>query len=602
MKSTDELKLLIKEALKPPSRQSVAAWADEFATLPSTSAEPGRYRTARVPYFKEIMEAFTDNRIQRVVVKSASQMGKSAVLLNVLGRYAHLAPCPCMIIQPTLSDAMDFSKRRLSPFIRDTKAITKLFYEKEKTRDANQTILSKYFKGGSVVLVGANSPSGLASRPIKILLCDEVDRYPQSAGKEGDPIGLAEKRTSTYFDKKLGIFSTPTIKDASRIDVEYELGTQEEWRHQCPGCGSWQLLSFENMICDYVERRQKSGSRTILMKSVKWSCPNCGEVFDEVTIRNAAQKYIALNADAIQNGVRSFFVNGFASPWLSWKDIMKEWLTVRGDPMREMNVYNTRFGLSYEMPTELEEVKQEDLIDYPAAIPDEVLILTAGVDCQKDRLEYAVYGWHAGGGYGILRGVVEGSPMEKSTWVELDTRLNMRATNAAGREYRIERTFIDSGFATSFVYSYCRSRMKQGRFAIKGYSRHGEPLIIRTGVLKDAGIYLIMLNVDAGKDEVVMALQNGKIIFGRDDQFLTRNFDEEFFKQLSSERKVKKVNGSTAWEKVNQHARNEMLDCTVYSLAALKSCMRGNADDFWNSLTKEKPPLRREMVSRRLEL
>ncbi|MBQ4494128.1 MAG: phage terminase large subunit family protein, partial [Selenomonadaceae bacterium] len=306
MKSTDELRTLIRRSLKPPSRQSVAEWADEFATLPTTSAEPGRYRTSRVPYFKEVMEAFTDNRINRVVVKSASQMGKSAALLNVLGRYAHLAPCPCMIIQPTLSDAMDFSKRRLSPFIRDTKAITNLFYEKEKSRDANQTILSKYFKGGSVVLVGANSPSGLASRPIKILLCDEVDRYPQSAGKEGGPIGLAEKRTSTYFDKKLGIFSTPTIKDASRIDVEYELGTQEEWRHQCPGCGSWQLLSFENMISDYAERKRKAG-KIILIKSVRWCCPNCGEVFEEAQIRNTAQKYIVQNADAIQNGVRSFF-------------------------------------------------------------------------------------------------------------------------------------------------------------------------------------------------------------------------------------------------------------------------------------------------------
>lgn len=350
------------------------------------------------------------------------------------------------------------------------------------------------------------------------------------------------------------------------------------------------------MISDYEERKRKAG-KIILMKSVKWCCPNCGEVFEEVQIRNAAQKYIVQNPDAIQNGVRSFFVNGFASPWLTWSDIMKEWLTVRGDPMREMNVYNTRFGLSYEMPSELEESTLAELQDYPAAIPDEVMILTAGVDVQKDRLEYAVYGWHAGGGYGILRGVVEGSPTEKSTWVELDTRLNLRFTNAAGREYRIERTFVDSGFATEYVYGYCRSRMKQGRFAIKGYSRFGQPLIIKTGVLKDAGIYLVILNSDAGKDEVIMALQSGKILYGRDDQFLTRNFDENFFKQLSSEYKVKTASGYK-WEKVNAHARNEALDMTVYALAALKSLMTG--EDFWNSLTKKKPPVRRQVISREL--
>lgn len=122
--------------------------------------------------------------------------------------------------------------------IKDTSCLTPLFYEKEKTRDAEQTILSKFYAGGRVILCGANSPSGLASRPIKILLCDEVDRYPQSAGKEGDSISIAQKRLTTYFDKKIFICSTPTVKGASRIDMEYELGTQEEWRHVCPGCGS----------------------------------------------------------------------------------------------------------------------------------------------------------------------------------------------------------------------------------------------------------------------------------------------------------------------------------------------------------------------------
>ena len=597
MKNPNELRRLIRQSLKPPSRQSVADWADEFATLPSTSAEPGRYRTARVPYFKEVMNAFTDNRIKRVVVKSASQTGKSAALLNVLGRYAHLAPCACMIIQPTLSDAQDFSKRRLSPFIRDTKALTSLFYEKEKSRDANQTILSKYFKGGSVVLVGANSPSGLASRPIKILLCDEVDRYPPSAGREGSPIGLAEKRMTTFWDSKCGIFSTPTIKDASLIDVEYELGTQEEWRHECPSCGSLELLSYEQMICDYDMRRRATGVRTILMKSVKWSCPKCGELFDEVTMRNAKQRYVAQNPDALANGVRSFFINGFASPWLGWLDIMGEWLTVQGDPMKEMNVFNTRFGLSYEMPSEIDESQLEDLYDYPAQVPDEALILTAGVDCQKDRLEYAVYGWHAEGGYGILRGVVKGSPTDKATWAELDTRLNERFTNAAGREYRIERTFIDSGYMTDYVYAYCRSRLREGRFAIKGYSRYGQPFVMKTGVIKDAGVYLVVLNVDAGKEEIYTALTAKKIRYGRDDEFLTRHFDEEFFQQLSSERRVKKANGAVVWEKVSPNARNECLDTLVYALAALKSCM--TTADFWESLLGKPKPARR-IISRDL--
>lgn len=198
MKNGQEVKALVKKCLAPPSRLSVSEWADTFRQLPSESAEPGRWRTDRVPYMRSVMNAFTDSNVQRIVVKSASQVSKSECLLNIVGRTAHLDPCSIMIVQPTLSDAEDFSKARLSRMIADTKVLTPLFYDKARSRDANQTLLSKFFKGGRVVLVGANSSAGLASRPIKILLCDEVDIYPPSI-KGGDPIRLAEARTSTFF-------------------------------------------------------------------------------------------------------------------------------------------------------------------------------------------------------------------------------------------------------------------------------------------------------------------------------------------------------------------------------------------------------------------
>ena len=198
MKKVNQLRTIREESLSPPSRLSVSEWADAFRQLPSESSEPGKWKTSRVPYMRAVMDAFTDSKINRIVVKSASQVSKSECLLNIVGRTAHLDPATIMIIQPTLSDAEDFSKARLSRMIADTKILTPLFYDKARSRDPNQTILSKFFKGGRVILVGANSSAGLASRPIKILLCDEVDRYPPSI-KEGDPIRLAEARTSTFF-------------------------------------------------------------------------------------------------------------------------------------------------------------------------------------------------------------------------------------------------------------------------------------------------------------------------------------------------------------------------------------------------------------------
>ena len=193
----------------------------------------------------------------------------STILLAVIGRFAQLDPCAMMIIQPTLEMAQDFSKDRLQRMINDCPTLTPLFFDNGKTRNANQTILSKFFVGGRIVLQGANSPAGLASRPIRILLCDEIDRFPISAGSEGDPIALAEKRQTTFFNYKTGIFSTPTVEGVSRIDVEYNLGTQEQWRHQCPNCGDWHFLNFRDMEVEYDERVDEYKRRNVVVNSVK---------------------------------------------------------------------------------------------------------------------------------------------------------------------------------------------------------------------------------------------------------------------------------------------------------------------------------------------
>jgi len=235
MKPPNKLKKILLKSVRPVPKLSVSEWADEYRQLPSDAPEPGKWRTSRAPYTREIMDAFTSAEIHRVVVKTSAQIGKTEIILNVIGRYAHVDPCTIMMIQPTLEMAQDISKSRVSRMIQDTKVLTPLFGQM-KSRDANQTILSKFFVGGRLVFVGANSPAGLASRPIRILLCDEVDRFPQSAGGaqgEGDPVDLAAKRTSNYWNYKIGLFSTPTTEGASRIDTEYLLGTQEEWSHQC---------------------------------------------------------------------------------------------------------------------------------------------------------------------------------------------------------------------------------------------------------------------------------------------------------------------------------------------------------------------------------
>ena len=569
--------------------------------LPSDAAEPGRWKTSRAPYTREVMDAFTQEGIKRVVIKSSSQIGKTEVLLNVFGRFAHIDPCSMMMIQPTLELAQDFSKSRLAAMIADTKALTPLFYGKggrQKSRDATQTILSKFFVGGRIVLTGANSPANLASRPIRILLCDEVDRFPMSAGGsqggEGDPVELAARRTTTYWNYKIGMFSTPTIEGISRIDAEYLLGTQEEWQHQCPNCGEFHALDYRQMQVDYRQGKDKNGQKVILVNDVKWRCPDCGFEFAELEIKNAPQKYVAQNPAAVKNGIRSFWLNGFSSPWLTWADIMKEWLKARGNPEREQVVYNTLFGLSYQLRGEYddENVFLERREDYDGEIPTGVLLLTAAVDVQANRLEYEIAGWSNNfERWGILRGIVRGEPNQQTTWRELDEVLDRVYRLADGTPMKVARTFIDSGYSTTQVYDYCKANVRRGRYAIKGKAGMGLPLLYQYGHPKQSGVLLTILGVDAGKQEVMSNLGindptvAGYMHFPRDDDYLgKRGYDSVYFKQLISEHTVVRKSGGmiyTAWEPINAKARNESLDLAVYNMACVKSCVGKNPEAFW---------------------
>lgn len=593
MKNFLELMTTILRAIQPLKKISVSSWADTYRQLPSDSAEPGQWHTERVPYMKEVMDAFSQNEVHRVAVKSAAQVSKTECLLNVIGRYAHLDPCTIMVVMPTLEMSQDFSKSRLSKMIDDCSVLTPIFFDNGKSRNANQTILSKFFTGGRIVLQGANSAAGLASRPIRILLCDEVDRFPNSAsGNEGDPIDLAAKRQTTYWNYKTGLFSTPTAEGASRIDIEYNAGTQEEWQHACPNCGEYHFLDYRQMTVDFEEKFDEFKNKTVIVKSVKWQCPECGYSFSEMAMKNSAQKYIAKNPTALKNGVRSFHINGFSSPWLSWNMIMREWLEARGNPARESVVFNTRFGLSYKLAGEYndENIFLNRRENYPAELPEKTLLLTAGVDVQANRLEYEICGWSFGEEcFGISRGLIRGAPNENATWQALDAVLDREYHFANGTALKVARAFIDSGYSTKTVYSYCQSRRNKGRFAIKGSGAIGIPILYKYTHPKGYGIILTILGVNDGKQEIMSRLGIDAVgaqyfHFPKDDEFLQRNYDAVYFKQLLAEHKVIHKSGGlihVTWEPVTPKARNESLDVRVYAYAAMKSCIGNFGEKFW---------------------
>lgn len=586
MKTARELwQYISKNGLKPLPKTSVSNWADNHRMLSSgISAEPGKWKTSRAPYQKDIMNAFTEPGIHRVVVKSSSQIGKSDMMNNVIGRFAHLDPCAIMMIQPTIDMAQDYSKTRIAPMIRDTKVLNNLFYD-VKSRDANNTILSKVFPGGRLIMCGANSPAGLASRPIRILLADEVDRFPDSAGTEGDPVDLAAKRMTTFWNSCMGLFSTPTNEGSSRIDEEYLAGTQEEWQHKCPNCGEYHLLRHIDMTVDYKEIKTPSGKKTVIVNDVKWRCPHCGFSFSEKEMKQTPQKYISRNADALKNGIRSFFVNGFTSPWMTWSKIMREWLEAKGDPEREKVIMNTVFGESYKQKGafEDEQIFLRRRESYGAELPNGVLLLTAAIDTQDNRLEYEVVGWGKEEEcWGIRKGIVLGAPNQDRTWKEIDNILDKTYHFADGKGLKVVRTFIDSGgHYTSDVYNYCQKNFHKQRFAIKGRGGPGIPLIYKIAKANNAKAPLILLGVDDGKQQIMDRLSidsPGPLYFHfpQDEgikELSNRGYDDLYFKGIISEhKKVYKRNGvlREVWE-TTKNVRNEPLDLRNYNLTCMKS-------------------------------
>lgn len=570
---------------KPPIKRTVSEWADTNRALsPENSAEAGKWKTKRTPYLREPMDAFSDPVIKRITVVASSQVGKTEMMLNMLGAAIDDDPGPMMYIMPTLDNAQDFSKRRVAAMIRDTKCLTAKVSD-AKSRDGSNTILKKQFPGGMLTMTGSNSPSSLASTPIRYVFGDERDRWALTAGSEGDPWGLAEARTTTFYNAKLVDVSTPTIKGFSAIESAYNLGTRERWCHECPECHEYNEIEFDHIVFKHRSKLD-SGHKVYVVDEVEWACPACGCLIGQSKMRRQPAKWIASNPEALETGHRSFWLTAFASPWMSWNEIVLKFLQSRDDPEKLKVVYNTIFGKLWEDRGELED--EDTIISrrevYDAELPEGVLVLTCGVDTQDNRLEYEVVGHGLfGETWGIKRGAILGKPDDPLVWQRLDDVLNHVYVFGSGKGLRISLTCVDSGgHYTQEVYSSCRSRQDNRVFAIRGVGGDSVPF---TSPPKQAkitidGRYLgacwyYNLGVDAGKAKIMGALKVQEpgpryCHFPSNDGC---GYDEAFFAGLLSEKLTLRRRGGVdkwVWEKLPGHRRNEPLDCRNYALAAIE--------------------------------
>lgn len=571
-------------AMIPPENLTVTEWAEKKRRLSAeASAETGAWRTERTPYLKEPMDSFTDPKIRRIVMVAASQVGKSEFLNNCIGYIIDQDPGSILFVHPTTIDAKEYSKLRIAPMIRDCPSLKRKVSD-PKSRDSGNTILQKTYPGGILTLCGSTEAHSLASKPIRYVLGDERDRWATSAGNEGDPWELAMARQTTFYNAKAVEVSTPTVKSASAIETSYAAGTMEHWKSKCPHCGQYHEIKFEDIRYEYDEKLV-AGKKVFQIKSVMYVCPECGAVSSEVAMKRQPARWEADNPDAYSAGCRSFWLNAFVSAWASWESIILKFLNAMGNTKKLQVVYNTCFGLLWE---DRGETQDEDSLmmrreEYSAELPEGVLVLTAGVDTQDDRMEYEIIGHgHFGESWGLEKGVVMGRPDDEATWLKLDDMVFdrvMRFKDGVG--LRISMSFVDEGgHFTQDVRLQCQRRIRKKVFCIKGMPGPDRPytappkkqkIVINQRAVGTCWQY--QLGVDAGKQIIMdnLAVQTPGAKYchfpKRDD------YGASYFKGLLSEHLSYKPNKKQPWqwEKIPGHERNEALDCRNYAMAAFKA-------------------------------
>ena len=567
----------IAVALKPTEQISIWRWADKNIYLPrGTTPKWGQYRTDLVPMSREIMEVLSPNHpCKKVVAMISSQLFKTQVGLNFINFNIAHNPQTILVVYPTIDLAEDWSQDKFTP-IAQASPLVKNSLAVAKSRDGSNTILKKSFSGGSLKIAGANTPSSLASRGGAILYCDEVDRYPASAGIEGDPITIAERALIAYQDQcKEYISSTPTIKSLSRIFKEFQLSDQRRYHVPCPHCDELQVLKWENFKWDIGQP-----------ETAHFVCESNGCVIREaskITMlpdapMGGSAKWIAGNPGSRIPGFHAWAAYASLGMGLSWHTLAEKWEECGRDPEKEKAYINIYRGECFDDPTEKldwEVIKSRATPYALRTIPAGCLMLTGAVDVQGNRLELQIVGWGRDGKVWVIDSVaLPGDPTKQGVWDELDKILLTPMINRFGVSMLVRACGIDSNYLTDEVLKYVRTREHRGIFALHGSKIQGRQAIGSAtqqdrnarGNKKKTGVKSWLIGADTLKHTLFLWLQaDGKD--GMDETnrrvHFSQGLPDEYFTQLCAEiyDPHKKM-----W--VKQQTRNEALDTFIYNIAA----------------------------------
>jgi phage terminase large subunit GpA-like protein len=582
--------------MAPPPRLTLSEWADTYRFLSAeASAEPGRWQTSRAEYQRGILDAISDARVETVVVMSSAQVGKTEIVNNLCGYHIHQDPAPLLIIQPTTEMGESWSKDRLAPMLRDSPALRGRVSE-TKAKSSGNTIRQKKFPGGHLAISGANSAAGLASRPIRVLCCDEIDRYPASAGAEGDPVSLGRRRTNNFWNRKIVLVSTPTTAGVSRIEAAYEESDRRQFWVPCPHCGHHQVLGWPSV-------RWPEGRPSEAM----YHCEDCGAGWSDVQ-RWAAVRNGEWRARGEFRGIAGFHLNELYSPWRRLTETVADFLEAKKRPETFKTWVNTSLGETWqeqgEAPDWARLYERREPAE-PGIVPAGPLVLTAAVDVQQapERLEFALWGWGPGlESWLVEHVVIPGSATAPEHWDKVAALVDREWPCADGTTMKVGRCAVDTGgHATAGVYTQLRRLNHPRILPIKGMPGWKRDALVTGPTHQDVtergrkikrGIKLWAVSVDVLKQDFYRRLHLARE--GEDFPpgwvHLPDWMDSEQVQQLVAEQ-LHTINdrrgfGRREWRKMRA---NEQLDLAVYARAALVVMGADrHGERFWERLAGER--------------
>lgn len=524
-----------------------------------SSAMPGPWSNDVTPYLVGVMDEFNNYETEKIIFVKPTQVGGTEALQNMIGYIVMQDPAPTMIVYPTDTLAKSVSENRLQPMLKATPEIAKKF-------DENSPLLELHFEGMYLTLAGSNSPSGLASKPIRFLMMDEVDKYPGASSKEADPIKLATERTKTFHNKKIFITSTPTLKTGHIWKEKESADIEKHFFVPCPHCGEYIEFRFQNIKfpddegMSYADRAEFA----------TYVCQKCGCVITDNDKHNMLKRgewrTVRHNTKFARNV--AFWINTLYSPFVRWSDIAKEFLLTKDDPEAFQNFVNSWLAEPWE-DTKLKtdaDLVMERQTEVPAyVIPSWTKLLTAGVDVQENSLYWTIRAW---GNYLTSQNIAHGQAL---SFEEVDRIMNAQYLTETGDPVVVNLCLIDSGDQTDMVYDFCAYHTDYA-LPVKGSSHaqlsHYKLSKINKAESKAYGMSLVLVDGGKYKDMIAGRMQRPN---GRGSWMVYDGCDMEYATQVTAEHKVniKTPSGTKqVWQPKHSHADNHYLDAEVYALAA----------------------------------